>query len=160
MPHLIVEYSNNIKDSAINNLFSKIQEVMQNMTEGNFDPDQCKCRKIAFDDYLVGKSHGKDSAFIHVTIKILGGRSVAVKKQLAEKSMTALKHIYENLLTSPNTKDHLLETAQELGDAISGVPHISLPMQNSDLAQKRCDLSVDIVDMERDFYQKLCISGN
>lgn len=157
MPHLIVEYSNNIKDSAIENLFTKIQEVMQNMTEGNFDPDQCKCRKIAFDDYLVGKVHAKDSAFIHVTIKILQGRSAEIKKQLAEKSMQVLKNIYDNLATSPNTKDHLIETAQELGDAISGVPHVALPMQNSDLVDKRCDLSVDVVDMERETYQKVRI---
>ena len=157
MPHLIVEYSNNIKDSAIDNLFIKIQEVMQGMTEGNFDFDQCKCRKIGFDDYLVGKFASEESAFIHVTIKILAGRSVEVKKQLAEKSMQALKAIYNNLATSPSAKDHLIETAQELGDAISGVPHVAMPMQNSDLAEKRCDLSVDIVDMERETYQKVRI---
>ncbi len=157
MPHLIIEYSDNIKADAIDNLFIKIQEVMQNMTEGNFDYDQCKCRKVAFDEYLVGKFDAKDSAFIHVTIKILAGRNVEVKKQLAEKSMQVLKSVYENLLASPNAKDHLIETAQELGDVISGVAHVPLPLQNSDLADKRCDLSVDIVDMEKETYQKIRI---
>ena len=40
---------------------------------------------------------------------------------------------------------------------ITGTPIAPSPLQNSDLAGKRCDISVDIVEMDRETYQKLRI---
>lgn len=127
---------------------------MASVTEGNFDPDQCKCRAYSFDEYLVGKPNQENSSFIHVTIKILSGRTPEAKKKLAEKSMAALKEFFGNVATKPTEKDRFVETAQELADAVTGVPHVPPIPQNSDLINKRCDLSVDIVDMDRETYQK------
>ena len=157
MPHLIVEHSSDIKSTQIKNLQTKIQDVMSSVTEGNFDPDQCKCRSISFDEYLVGRPNQESASFIHVTIKILSGRTLEAKKKLAEKSMQVLKEFFGNVATSPNEKDRIVETAQELVDAVTGVPHVPALPQNSDLINKRCDLSVDIVDMDRETYQKVRI---
>ena len=157
MPHLIVEHSSDIRPSQIKILQTKIQDIMPSIAEGNFDPDQCKCRSFSFDEYLVGRPNQVTSSFIHVTIKILSGRSSNVKKKLAEESMRVLKEFFADIVTKPNEKDRIVETAQELVDAVTGVPHVSLIQQNSDFADKRCDLSVDIVDMDRETYQKVRI---
>ena len=159
MPHLIFEHSSDIKNSAIKNLQVEIQNIMASIVEGNFDPDQCKCRIIPFDEYLVGRPDQSKSSFIHITIKILSGRTLEAKQKLAQKTLDAATNTFVDLVNSPNEKSRIIETAHELADAISGVPHIQLPVQNSALANKRCDLSVDIVDMDRETYQKIRI-GN
>lgn len=49
--------------------------------EGNFDADQCKARALAFDDYLVGLTDQDTSSFIHITLKVLTGKSGSNKKK-------------------------------------------------------------------------------
>lgn len=159
MPHLIVEHSNDINSQEIKNLQIKIQDAMASVTEGNFDPDQCKCRSHAFDQYLVGRPDQSTSSFLHITIKILSGRTIEAKRKLAEKTLQISKEFFGNLATKPTEKDRIVETAHELADTMSGVPHVPFPPQNSSLINKRCDISVDIVDMDRETYQKLRI-GN
>ena len=157
MPHIIIEHSSDIKSSSIKKLYSGIQEIMASITEGNFDPDQCKCRNFAFDEYFVGRHNQDNSSFIHLTIKILSGRTLEAKKKLAEQSLHLLKEFFGEIATHPNEKDRIVETAQELAETITGIPHIPTPPQNSNFANKRCDISVDIVDMDRDTYQKVRI---
>lgn len=157
MPHLIVEHSSDIRLQQIKNLQVKIQDIMASVTEGNFDPDQCKARSFSSDEYLVGRPDQSTSSFLHITIKILSGRTLEAKKKLAEKSLQVAKEFFGNLATAPNEKDRIVETVHELADAVSGIPHLQLPAQNSDLINKRCDISVDIVEMDRETYQKLRI---
>lgn len=154
MPHLIIEHSNDINSQEIKNLQIKIQDVMASITEGNFDPDQCKCRSHSFEEYFVGRPDQSTSSFLHVTIKILSGRTIEAKRKLAEKTLQTSKEFFGNLATNPSEKDRIVETVQELADAVTGIPHIQLPPQNSNLINKRCDISVDIVDMDRETYQK------
>jgi 5-carboxymethyl-2-hydroxymuconate isomerase len=157
MPHLIVEHSSDIKSTQIKNLQNKVLEIMPTISGGNFDPDQCKCRSHSFDEYLVGHPDQSTSSFLHITIKILAGRPVEAKKQLAEQTLNVAKTFFGNLATQPSDKDRIVETVQELADAVTGVPHVQFPPQNSSLINKRCDISVDIVDMDRDSYQKIRI---
>ncbi len=122
MPHLIIEHSANISKSSITNLQKNIQNIMGTV-EGNFDPDQCKTRAVAYDDYLVGLSDQTTSSFIHITLKALSGRTVEVRKNLAEKIMEFSKEFIAEL----------------------------------NLSGTRNDVSVDIVEMERETYQKVSI---
>lgn len=124
MPHLIIEHSGNIKKKSIAALESKIQEIM-NVQEGDFDADQCKCRSLSFDEYFVGYLDESESSFIHVTLKVLTGRSVEVRNNLSQKIIEFLQRFYDELK----------------------------------LPTKRCDISVDIVEMERQTYQKIVIKG-
>jgi 5-carboxymethyl-2-hydroxymuconate isomerase len=158
MPHLIIEHSADIKSSEILKLYSEIQSIMASITEGNFDPDQCKCRSHSFDEYFVGKLAGEHSSFLHITIKILSGRNSEIKKKLAEKSMLAAKNFFADLASNPNLTDQISSTTQSLAETMTGIPHIEIP-HNSDFAGKRCDISVDIVDMDREFYQKIRIEN-
>lgn len=154
MPHLIIEHSADISPSAIQSLQKEIQNIMPSIAEGNFDADQCKCRGFSFDEYLVGKVNQEKSSFLHITIKILSGRSIEVRQQLATQTLVAAKKIYETLEFSPSAADQFVEAAHQVADAITGVGHIPIPA-NSALINKRCDISVDIVDMERAIYQKI-----
>lgn len=120
MPHLIIEHSSDIKSSSIKNLCVEIQNIMAGV-EGNFDKDQCKCRTHSFDDYLVGTPDQSEASFLHITLKALSGRSIEVRKNLAEK-------------IAAFSQNFIIECK---------------------LQTKRCDLSVDIVEMDRNTYQKI-----
>jgi 5-carboxymethyl-2-hydroxymuconate isomerase len=122
MPHLIIEHSANISKSSITNLQKNIQNIMS-VVEGNFDPDQCKARALSFDDYLVGLTDQTTSSFIHITLKVLTGRTVQIRKNLAEK---------------------ILEFSREF-------------LFDLKLPGKRHEISVDIVEMERETYQKFVV---
>ncbi len=98
---------------------------MASITEGNFDPDQCKARSFSFDEYFVGRPDQSSSSFLHLTIKILSGRSAEVRKKLSIKSV---------------------ELAEKFFLALN-------------LPSKRCDISVDIVEMDRETYQKISLQN-
>lgn len=159
MPHLIIEHSSDIKKSSIKTLGYTIQSIMASITEGNFDPDQCKVRNFSFDEYLVGKIDHSKSSFIHITIKILAGRAVAARKKLSEEVMQATKKLYAELSTTPSAKDQLVAISSEIVESMAGIPQPHLIEENSDLAGKRCDISVDIVEMDKETYSKIRI-GN
>lgn len=124
MPHLIIEHSGNIKRRSIAALENRIKEIMEAQA-GNFDADQCKCRSVAFDEYFNGHFDETESSFIHITLKVLTGRSVEVRKNLSQKIMEFVQKFYDDL----------------------------------NLPTKRCDLSVDIVEMERETYQKIRVEN-
>jgi 5-carboxymethyl-2-hydroxymuconate isomerase len=159
MPHIIIEHSADIKSSQITNLHLEIQGIMAKITEGNFDPDQCKCRSHSFDEYFVGKFSQEHSSFIHVTIKILSGRKTGAKKQLAENVMLAAKNLFAEIFSKPSEKDQIIAVGNAFADAITGIPHIENPPHNSSFEGKRCDISVDIIDMEKETYQKIRIEN-
>ena len=120
MPHLVIEHSSNIKKNSAKILQREIQNIMSTV-EGNFDADQCKARSFSFDEYLVGKLDQSAASFIHITLKVLTGRSIEVRKNLAEK----ISQFAQKFFLELNFKT------------------------------QRCDISVDIVEMERDTYQKI-----
>jgi 5-carboxymethyl-2-hydroxymuconate isomerase len=122
MPHLIIEHSANISKSSITDLQKNILNIMTSV-EGNFDADQCKARALAFDDYLVGLTDQDTSSFIHITLKVLTGRAVQIRKNLAEK---------------------ILEFSREF-------------LLDLKLSGKRHEISIDIVEMERETYQKFMV---
>jgi len=159
MPHLIIEHSSDIKKSSIKSLGYAVQDIMALVTEGNFDPDQCKVRSHSFDEYLVGKPDQDTASFLHITIKILAGRTLEARKKLSEQTLQAAKKLYSELATTPSVKDHLVAVGNEVAEALAGIPQPHLIMQNSDFANKRCDISVDIVEMDKETYQKLRIEN-
>lgn len=159
MPHLIIEHSFNIKKSAIRSLEQEIQNIMASITEGNFDPDQCKTRSNSFDEYFVGKPDQTTSSFLHITIKILSGRTLETRKKLAEKVVNFSKDFFEKLEFTPTATDQIIATVGQLADAVTGIPHVQMPMRHADLSDKRCDISVDIVEMDRETYQKIRIEN-
>ena len=122
MPHIIIETSKNISTQESLKIGQEIQQIMAKIVEGNFDPDQCKIRVIAYENYIVGLEKNSEN-FMHISIKILAGRAVEVRQKLASQSFEFTNNFYKNLK----------------------------------LPQKRCDISVDIIEMDRETYQKITI---
>ena len=54
MPHIIIEHSTNIFEKESLEIGREIQKIMSSISEGNFDPDHCKIRAIAYQNYIVG----------------------------------------------------------------------------------------------------------
>ena len=122
MPHIIIETTKNILASESLKIGQEIQQIMEKIVEGNFDPDQCKIRVINYENYIVGLEEN-DENFIHISIKILAGRAVEVRQKLASQSFEFVNDFYKNLK----------------------------------LSQKRCDISIDIIEMNRETYQKITL---
>ncbi len=124
MPHTIIEHSFSIAKPQIDSLLLKVnQNIAKN--EGNFDILQCKARAVCYDNFVVADGSGSQN-FMHITIKIMQGRSLEIRKNLAENLVKIVS-------------DFLLE---------------------NNLSKNPIALSLDIVEIERELYQKTLVSSN
>ena len=81
MPHLIVEYSDNLKADV--NIKSLMQEMHQALDgKYNIASNRIKARAIKLTDYIVG-DHGANAFMMHVTLKLMQGRTVEAQKELS-----------------------------------------------------------------------------
>lgn len=125
MPHLIIEHSLEIESYLKESLAHAIIEIFANQKEGGFDADQCKVRFIAFDRYLVGYLNQDKADFIHLTVRIMEGRAQEIKNKLAIDFSSLLQDFFKDLIKNNKIKN-----------------------------KSRCDISVDVVDMDKSSYQK------
>ncbi len=93
MPHCIIEYSQDLEAKI------EPQELIKIVHQGAvasklFDESHIKTRALAYAHYQTGIS---DNAFIHVTAKILSGRT---QKQKAELSKSILSQFEKLALSS------------------------------------------------------------
>ena len=87
LPHCIIEHSSPIEPADLN------QKVFQGALESNlFEPDgsDIKVRSIVYEHYQTGSN--KEN-FIHVTLRILSGRSDQDKHLLSNSVMSKLQSI-------------------------------------------------------------------
>ncbi|MFP3891604.1 5-carboxymethyl-2-hydroxymuconate Delta-isomerase [uncultured Ralstonia sp.] len=90
MPHVIVEYTDNLGDDArIPQLLETINATLiaQN---GVFPTGGIRSRAIKLTEYRVADGK-EDDAFVHVTMKIGAGRSAEVKKAACDALFEAIK---------------------------------------------------------------------
>jgi len=83
MPHIIVEYTDNIENETnIPNLLRKCNDVLiaQN---GIYPIGGIRSRAIKLQHYVVADDT-KNDAFVHVTLKIGAGRAPEVKRQTGD----------------------------------------------------------------------------
>ena len=125
MPHITIEHSLEIESNLKESLASTIIEIFANQKEGGFDADQCKIRFSIFDQYLVGYLNQDKADFIHLTVKIMQGRMQEIKNKLAIDLSSLLQDFFKDLIKNNKIKN-----------------------------KSRCDISVDIVDMDKFSYQK------
>ncbi|KGR96149.1 5-carboxymethyl-2-hydroxymuconate Delta-isomerase [Burkholderia sp. ABCPW 111] len=90
MPHIIVEYTANIRDDArIPVLLKTINETL--IAQGGvFPTGGIRSRAIELQDYCVADGTA-DDAFVHVTLKIGSGRDDATKKAACDALFDAIK---------------------------------------------------------------------
>jgi 5-carboxymethyl-2-hydroxymuconate isomerase len=89
MPHLILEYSNNLADPLDHQaLFAELHAALERFEL--FQPTEIKSRAIAHEHYRVG-SGAPESVFVHLTVAILSGREVALRQQLSTELLGVLR---------------------------------------------------------------------
>ncbi|MFW9995814.1 MAG: 5-carboxymethyl-2-hydroxymuconate Delta-isomerase [Candidatus Odinarchaeota archaeon] len=112
MPQIILEYSSNIKENVdFRKLFSDIHHIIE--TTGGVKIENCKSRAKCQDDYFIGT--GKtDSAFIHLEIQWIEGRTEEVKTQLGRDLLNLLKGNYISSLETLGIQItvHLIDIAK------------------------------------------------
>ena len=94
MPHLVVEYTDNLRGRfdarvALATLNRELDAV------GEFVSEDIKSRARALETFVVGVS-GREEAFIHVELAILAGRSPALKSDVVERLLAVVRaHLVE-----------------------------------------------------------------
>lgn len=94
MPHCIIEHSDNF-DTQVKQLMDSVYEGAA--ASGLFNSSDIKTRTLSFSHYQVGN---KTSPFIHVSAKILSGRTDQQKNTLSTEIL--------NKLIALNLPEHIL----------------------------------------------------
>lgn len=96
MPHIVIEYARHIKDINPKSLLSVAYDAAAE--SGLFaDVYDIKVRAMAYEDYSVGQTN---DTFIHITVKLLQGRSDEQKASLTQHildKVMALNYTVENI---------------------------------------------------------------
>ncbi|UBV45032.1 5-carboxymethyl-2-hydroxymuconate Delta-isomerase (plasmid) [Deinococcus taeanensis] len=93
MPHLIVEYTDNLPDPRMPALLRALNGVLL-ARQDVYPPGGIRARAVRLTEYLVADGT-HDDAFVHVTLKIAAGRSDAVKRDTGEALFGVLKAHFE-----------------------------------------------------------------
>lgn len=107
MPHIILECSNNVNHACLKDVLPKIHDYLVEALPTKLE--SCKSRVVLYKDYLIADGH-HDLAFVHITIKILAGRS---EELLQSISQNVLKMLEEFLLSSAEGLIYKLSVAIE-----------------------------------------------
>lgn len=92
MPHCVLEYSANVKDSVnFQEFFARLHEILA--SSGEIQHDQLKSRWYCRENYFIGDGNAKN-AFVYLQISLLTGRSLEVRKRLGEQAFELLVSQY------------------------------------------------------------------
>ena len=96
MPHVIVEYTANLRPEAdIPGLLKSLNETLI-AQDGVFAVGGIRSRAMELTDYRMADG-AADYAFVHVTVKIGAGRDQAVKKRASDALFEAIKRHFADL---------------------------------------------------------------
>ena len=94
MPHIIIEHSSNIDNkNDIIKLLPIIHDLLVSEISANINA--CKSRVYELDNYLVADNIKK--SFIHITIKIMSGRSEEQKNNFGNILLKKLNDFFKDL---------------------------------------------------------------
>ena len=106
MPHIRLEYTDNIYVDELNILFKDIQNILIKIAE--VKSEYCKSRAVSLDGSEIN-SDGKNARFVHLEINILEGRTAEIKKQIGKKLLNLLKSHFNN-----NMNEDLIQHSVEI----------------------------------------------
>lgn len=90
MPHLIIEYTDNLKDAIhISDLLEKVNQVLISKSD-IFPIGGIRSRAVELHHYRIADG-AEDDAFVHVTLKIGAGRSEKEKKETCDQLFEVIK---------------------------------------------------------------------
>ena len=92
MPHFVLEYSDNIREKAGHEaLFKQLHEIL--VTKGPVPLKAIKSRAIMHRDFRVGDGN-KSNAFVHLTLSLMKGRDLALRKAMGEALFACVKDAF------------------------------------------------------------------
>ncbi|WP_336020025.1 5-carboxymethyl-2-hydroxymuconate isomerase [Acinetobacter lwoffii] len=83
MPHLHLEYSDNLQHIEIKPLLVAIHQAIFKAGHVS-DPNDLKSRAIMQQDYMIGLNLVTDQAYVHAKVSLLSGRSVEGRQAIFE----------------------------------------------------------------------------
>lgn len=96
MPHLQLEYSENIQlPGELISLFSQLHRILSET--GGIALENCKSRARIASPFLVGSGKA-GSAFMHLDIRFLDGRSSEVKQAVGEAALELIERWFQNAI--------------------------------------------------------------
>jgi 5-carboxymethyl-2-hydroxymuconate isomerase len=88
MPHVLIEYSANLRDRiAVPALVRRLHDAA--IGTGVFPRGGTRTRAFARDDYLIADGH-PDNGFVHVTLRIGHGRDLETRRRCGQAVFDAL----------------------------------------------------------------------
>lgn len=91
MPHLILEYTDNIEPFVVQPLLARLHEEM--VATGAVNLKGLKSRAIRLTDYRLADGDER-YAFVHVQMWVRDGRSHQTKQEMAQRTMTILEETF------------------------------------------------------------------
>ena len=92
MPHIIVEYSENVLEQVdFKDFFKRLHTLL--IENGPFKLQDIKSRAISHPFFYVADGKGSNG-FVHLTLSILKGRDLSLRQALAEKILLLLEQEY------------------------------------------------------------------
>jgi 5-carboxymethyl-2-hydroxymuconate isomerase len=100
MPHIILEYSDNIKEHVdFDLLFQRLHALI--VQNGPFDLVNIKSRAIAHSHFYVADG-GAQNGFVHLSLSIFAGRDLTLRKALGEKLLAFLQEEFAQSFATLN----------------------------------------------------------
>lgn len=90
MPHITIEYSNNLQPDNIKHVLNEIAEVFVSQ-QLVAHPNEIKGRAYQNDCFIIGLGHDPEEAYIYVKLALLTGRTPEQKHQLGVKAHRVVK---------------------------------------------------------------------
>lgn len=95
MPHLVLEYSDNVKEKSFKPLFQQLHQIVVKVCSASLD--SCKSRAVPRENFYIGDGDPKN-AFVHLDICLAEGRSIEVRKEVGRQILKILgKHFSQSL---------------------------------------------------------------
>ena len=89
MPHLVLEYTDNIGIAIqLTDLFGQLHEAISQT--GGIAIENCKSRAYKLQNYWTGPGE-PDNAFVHLEIQVLEGKTLELKQELGRRCLGLLR---------------------------------------------------------------------
>jgi 5-carboxymethyl-2-hydroxymuconate isomerase len=121
LPHFILEYSANVLTPDFSAFFKECHSLLANQLPTKIS--SCRSRAIKCNDYRVGAGDAP-YGFVHVTLKIMPGRTQAVLEATGQALLELLKNNF-----SASSQNVPLEISLEINEITNPYFKTTLPLR-------------------------------
>lgn len=112
MPHIVVEYSNNLENKI--NVSEVLTKMHDALVEKGVDKTRIKTRGISLAHSVVGDASVNDGAMVHITLLLLAGRDdetkISYSKPIHDVAVNAVQQEFPNCAVTLEVRDMDTET--------------------------------------------------